>query len=87
MRIVLPNPPNKYRKEREIMQLTEQLRRWYNPIPRPQEVPLVRLGDGTDAPVAVAHSDIASLRGVTDAAADVSECTCPEPCERDHANE
>jgi hypothetical protein len=69
------------------MQLTESLRRWYNPIPRTPAVPLVGLGDGTDAPTAVAQTDIASLRGVTDAAADVSDCTCPEPCERDHANE
>jgi hypothetical protein len=69
------------------MQLTEQLRRWYNPIPRGQVNPLVRLDDTAEAPLTVAHTDIASLRGVTDAAADVSECMCPEPCERDHANE
>src|SRR5687767_1784155 len=50
-------------------------------------VPLVGLGDGSDHPVAVAQTDIAMLRGVSDAAADVAECTCPEPCERDHANE
>jgi hypothetical protein len=50
--------------------------------------PLVRLADGSeDHPVAVAHSDIAMLRGVTAAAADVNECTCPAACERDHANE
>ena len=49
--------------------------------------PLVRLGDGSDQPVAVAQTDIGMLRGVSDAAADVAECTCPEPCERDHANE
>ncbi len=74
-------------EEREMLQqLTDSVRRWTNPIPRERDS-LVRLGDGTDAPVAVAHQDIASLRGVTDAAADVSECTCPEPCERDHANE
>jgi hypothetical protein len=41
---------------------------------------------GIDAMVATS-AEIASLRGVTDAAADVSECVCPEPCERDHANE
>ena len=69
------------------MQLTEQLRRWYNPIPRTPEIPLVRLDDATEAPLTVAHTDIASLRGVTDASADTSECMCPEPCERDHANE
>jgi hypothetical protein len=38
-------------------------------------------------PVLVRQAEIDSLRGVTPAAADVSECTCPEPCERDHANE
>ena len=48
---------------------------------------LVGLGDGTEHPVAAAQTDIAMLRGVTDAAADVTECTCPAPCERDHANE
>ena len=69
------------------MHVTESIRRWYNPIPRQPEVPLIGLGDGTDAPVAVAQIDIASLRGVSESAADVSECTCPEPCERDHANE
>lgn len=38
-------------------------------------------------PVLVRQAEIDSLRGVTPAAADVSECTCPETCERDHANE
>jgi len=36
---------------------------------------------------AMRQAEIGMLRGVTDAAADVSECTCPELCERDHANE
>ena len=49
--------------------------------------PLVGHADGSDHPVVVAQSDIAMLRGVSDAAADMAECTCPEPCERDHANE
>ena len=31
--------------------------------------------------------DVGALRGLTDATADLAECTCPEPCERDHANE
>ena len=43
-------------------------------------------GAGIDAVVATV-AEIESLRGVSDAAADVSECVCPEPCERDHANE
>jgi hypothetical protein len=38
-------------------------------------------------PVLARQAEIGSLRGVTPAAADVSECACPEPCERDHANE
>lgn len=38
-------------------------------------------------PVLARQAEIDSLRGVTPAAADVSACTCPEPCERDHANE
>ena len=50
-------------------------------------VPSVTMGEGSDHPVDAAHSDIAMLRGVSDAAADVAECTCPDPCERDHANE
>ena len=50
-------------------------------------VPLVGVGDGSDHPVVAAQADIGMLRGVSDAAADVAECTCPEPCERDHANE
>ena len=33
------------------------------------------------------ETDIGMLRGVTPAAADTSECVCPESCERDHANE
>jgi len=40
-----------------------------------------------DHPVLTRQAEIGMLRGVTDAAADVSECTCPELCERDHANE
>jgi hypothetical protein len=79
------------RKEREMLQqLTASVRRLTTTIPRggnASATPLVRLGDGSDAPVAVAQTDIGMLRGVTDAAADVSECTCPEQCERDHANE
>ena len=31
--------------------------------------------------------DVGALRGVSDASADLAPCTCPEPCERDHANE
>jgi hypothetical protein len=50
-------------------------------------VPLVRVSAGHNQVLAVAQGDIAMLRGVTDAAADVADCTCPDACERDHANE
>jgi hypothetical protein len=43
-------------------------------------------GPGIVAVVASVAS-LESLRGVSSAAADVSECVCPESCERDHANE
>jgi hypothetical protein len=45
------------------------------------------VNDTADDPVLARQAEIGSLRGVTPAAADVSECACPEPCERDHANE
>lgn len=45
------------------------------------------LGSAEIEAVASTAAEIESLRGVTDAAADLSECVCPEPCERDHANE
>jgi hypothetical protein len=53
---------------------------------RKQE-PLVRLGDSPIDAVDAAQTDIATLRGVTAASADIADCTCPDPCERDHANE
>ena len=71
-------------------QLSESVRRFASASSSESDrsaEPLVRLGDGSDHPVAVAQTDIGMLRGVSDAAADVAECTCPEPCERDHANE
>ena len=37
--------------------------------------------------IASTSAELESLRGVSSAAADLAECTCPEPCERDHANE
>jgi hypothetical protein len=43
--------------------------------------------EAADHPVISRQAEIGMLRGVTTAAADVSECTCPGPCERDHANE
>jgi hypothetical protein len=47
----------------------------------------VDLGPSTKVELVAEVGDIGALRGVTEAAADLSECTCPEPCERDHANE
>jgi len=40
-----------------------------------------------DHPVISRQNELGSLRGVTPAAADTHPCTCPGPCERDHANE
>ncbi len=70
-------------------QLTESVRRFAGPARgRSAQMPLVRLGDASeDHPVDLAHSDMAMLRGVSNAAADLNPCTCPDPCERDHANE
>ena len=44
-------------------------------------------GQTSSVELAASMGDTGALRGLTDAAADVAECTCPEPCERDHANE
>jgi hypothetical protein len=46
----------------------------------------VRLVRPTPAQIA-ASPENGRIHGVTDAAADQSECHCPEFCERDHANE
>jgi hypothetical protein len=73
-----------------LTHLTASVRRWTNPLilRGSDAAPLVRLADGSEDPAThVAQTDIGMLRGVTSSAADVSECTCPEPCERDHANE
>jgi hypothetical protein len=48
--------------------------------------PDLQQGTGVEA-VASTNEVIGAMRGVSDAAADVHECMCPEPCERDHANE
>ena len=69
-----------------IQELTASVRRWAG-IPINQPEPLVRSGDKPEDALHVAHSDLGSLRGMTPAAADQAPCTCPEPCERDHANE
>ncbi len=70
---------------------TVPVRRWTaaaQQAARRSRLPLVRIGqEGSADAVAVAHTDIGMLRGVTSAAADTSACTCPDACERDHANE
>lgn len=71
-------------------QLSQSVRRLAGAPPisdNSQPAPLVRLGDIPADAVHAAQVDIGSLRGMTPAAADVADCTCPEPCERDHANE
>ena len=71
-----------------LQELTTSVRRWARFSAGGSEpAPLVRLGETPDDAVAAAQTDIGMLRGVTPAAADTAECTCPEPCERDHANE
>lgn len=69
-----------------LQQLTDSVRR-FTAGNRTVAAPLVGLGDGVEHPVVAAQADIGMLRGVTEAAADVAECACPEDCERDHANE
>jgi len=68
-----------------LQELTTTVRRWAGlPV---EKHPLVRVGQTTDDALSQAHSDLGSLRGVTPSAADQTPCVCPEPCERDHANE
>ena len=72
-----------------LQELTTSVRRWARLVgdSNSERAPLVRVGATSDDAVAEAQTDIGMLRGVTVAAADTAECTCPEPCERDHANE
>ena len=50
--------------------------------------PRSAFGDGPVASVTMpSFEEIASVRGVSEAAAEVEECACPAFCERDHANE
>jgi hypothetical protein len=70
-----------------LQQLTDSVRRLASGRGQSRAAPLVSVGDGAEHPVVAAQADISMLRGVTSAAADMSECVCPEPCERDHANE
>jgi hypothetical protein len=70
-------------------ELTASVRRWAGlpVIQHSTPAPLVRLGATPDEALALAQTDIGSLRGITPAAADTAACTCPDSCERDHANE
>ena len=73
-----------------LQELTASVRRWAG-MPSEkgatERFPLVRVGQTPTDAMSMAHTDIGMLRGVTPAAADTSECACPESCERDHANE
>jgi len=44
-------------------------------------------GPATHVELAASLGDVGALRGLTDTAADLAPCTCPDECERDHANE
>jgi hypothetical protein len=69
-----------------LQELTSSVRRWAGMALHPKQ-PLVRVGDDPNDSLHLAQQDLGSLRGMTPAAADQTPCTCPEPCERDHANE
>jgi hypothetical protein len=69
-----------------LQELTASVRRWAG-LPVVDNAALARVGDKPAPAVLVPQTDIESLRGVTASAADQADCTCPEPCERDHANE
>ena len=72
-----------------LQELTTSVRRWARLVgdSDADRASLVRVASTSDDAVAAAQTDIGMLRGVTPAAADTAECMCPEPCERDHANE
>ena len=70
-----------------LQELTHSVRRRAAALINPDYVPSQTDDSAIAHPVLVRQAEIDSLRGVTPAAADVSECACPEPCERDHANE
>jgi hypothetical protein len=70
-----------------LEQLTLSVRRRAAALINPDTQNAQAIDSAIAHPVLVRQAEIDSLRGVTPAAADVSECTCPEPCERDHANE
>lgn len=70
-----------------IQQLTHSVRRQAAALFGVRSESLIATDARPDDPILARQAEIGSLRGVTPAAADVSECTCPDPCERDHANE
>lgn len=70
-----------------LEQLSVSVRRRAAALIRPNDDQSQASHAGVTNPVLERQAEIDSLRGVTPAAADVSECMCPGPCERDHANE
>jgi hypothetical protein len=70
-----------------LQQLTDSVRRRAAALINHGHDPSQPIDSARAHPVLMRQAEIDSLRGVTPAAADVSECTCPGPCERDHANE
>jgi hypothetical protein len=73
-----------------LNELTASVRRWAGLTandPIVAAAPLIRVGGTPAEAMAMAQTDIESLRGLTPAAADTAPCTCPDSCERDHANE
>ena len=69
-----------------LQEISASVRRWAG-MPVGARAPLIRVGETPADAHDLAHSDLSSLRGMTASAADQTPCTCPEPCERDHANE
>jgi hypothetical protein len=69
-----------------LQELTASVRRFAG-MSSNQKAPLVRVGENPAGAIEQAHLDLGSLRGMTPAAADQTPCTCPDSCERDHANE
>jgi hypothetical protein len=69
-----------------LQELTASVRRWAG-LPVTDSPALARLGDKPANAVLVPQTDVESLRGVTSSAADQQPCSCPDACERDHANE
>jgi len=71
-----------------LHEFTTSVRRWAGlPTTDTSKAPTMPLGENPAGAFEHAHIDLGSLRGISTAAADQTPCVCPEPCERDHANE